>query len=311
VPTRSYRPGERALISDGSQVLAHHAHDIATEQLIPRIAERNKKAVETVPLYVALFRALNVARRCSCFDIETSPDRHCSACFGVGWVGGYEKYGTTVEVIDVTRGSLRLSNIMPDWDKRRKPIPFKLINGARKGSLEARIRLTSNIGVVDALAAGFDMPEGTTLRAFVRGPSDLSYVGLTQDNLAQRLFNPWVDIRVELERQSPAQESPLLKTVYLRYQNFEDNLIVVNIPRTAKSIALQELGVFDDYSTINCWTDNKIKSITTEDFFISVEGDTRWKIVSTKDFAPHGQLTSWDLEVRLVQHHESYINVPA
>jgi hypothetical protein len=134
---------------------------------------------------------------------------------------------------------------------------------------------------------------------------------LTQAAIKQRLFNPWLEFKVDFERVSPENESPLLKTIYLRYQNFTDNEIEVNIPRVQKSIALQEFGVVDDYSHINFWSDNKLKTVTTEDFFESIEGDTRWKIITVKDFAPHGQLTSWDLEVRLVQDHEPYELVPA
>ena len=84
----------------------------------------------------------------------------------------------------------------------------------------------------------------------------------------------------------------------------------MNVPRVQKSIALQEFGVMDDYTPINFYLDNRIKSIVTEDFFVSVEGDTRWKIITVKPNAPHGQLTSWDADVRLAQEHESYLLVP-
>lgn len=308
--TRSDRPGEFALISDATQVLDVHAHKISVEQLIPRVAERNKKALETVPLHVYFYTAIRAGRRCSCFDIESSPDGQCQACFGLGVVGGYEKLGTTVEVLDVTRPSLRTSNVMPDWSARRKPIPFTLIEGATRGIVEARVQLTTNTGKVDALAAEYDMLEGTDIQAFVRAPSDGDYVEISKKVIEQRLANPWLDLRIVLLRATPETKSPLFKTLYLRYQNFTDNDVIANVPRVQKSIALQEFGVMDDYSAINFYLDNRIKSITTEDFFVSVEGDTRWKIISVKPNSPHGQLTSWDAEVRLAQQHESYLLVP-
>ncbi len=308
--TRSYRPGEHALISDATQMLGQHAHKISVDQLIPRVAERNKKALETIPLEVYFYPAIQAGRRCSCFDIESSPDGQCEACFGTGVVGGYEKYGTTVEVLDVTRPSLRTSNVMPDWSARRKPIPFALINGATRGSVEARIQLTTNTGVVDALAAEYEMPEGTDIQAFVRGPADQTYTEISKAAIAQRLANPWIDLRVVMLRPTAGTESPILKTFYLRYQNFVNNAVVVNVPRVQKSIAMQEFGVMDDYTPISFYLDNRLKSITTEDFFASAEGDTRWKIITVKPNAPHGQLTSWDADVRLAQEHESYLLVP-
>jgi len=308
--TRSYRPGEHAPISDATEILGEHAHKISVDQLIPRIAERSKKAGETIPLPVYFYAALRAGRRCSCFDIETSPDGQCEACFGSGTVGGYEKYGTTVEVVDVTRPNLRTSNVMPDWSARRKPIPFTLIKGALRGVVEGRIHLTTNTNVVDALAAEYEAPAGTTIAAYVRAPSDTEYVVISKKEIAQRLANPWIDIRITMERSTAVTPSPILKAVYLRYQNFTENKIVVNIPRVQKSIAMQEFGVMDDYSTINFFLDNRLKSITTEDFFVSVEGDTRWKIITVKPNAPHGQLTSWDADVRLAQENEPYLLVP-
>ncbi len=308
--TRSYRPGEYALISDATQVLGKHAHKIAVDQLIPRVAERNKKALETVPLSVHFYPAIRAGRRCSCFDIESSADGQCEACFGTGVVGGYEKYGTTVEVLDVTRPSIRTANVMPDWSARRKPLPFVLISGALRGVVDARVQLTTNTGKVDALAAEYSTNEGAGIEAYVRGPADTEYVEISKEAIAQRLANPWIDIRVVLTRATAKTETPLLKTLYLRYQNFVGNDVIVNVPRVQKSIALQEFGVMDDYSVINFYLDNRLKSITTEDFFVSVEGDTRWKIISVKPNSPHGQLTSWDADVRLAQDHESYLLVP-
>ena len=308
--TRSYRPGEHAPISDATQVLGNQAHKISVDQLIPRAAERSTKALETVPLEVYYFPAIRAGRRCSCFDIESSPDGQCEACFGSGVVGGYEKHGTTVEVFDVTRPSLRTSNIIPDWASRRKPIPFTLINGATRGVIEARVQLTTNVGKVDALAAEYEMDAGTEIQAFVRGPADTEYTEISKTAIERRLANPWIDVRIVLTRVTPATKSPLFKTLYLRYQNFLKNQVIVNVPRVQKSVALQEFGVMDDYSTINFYLDRRIKSIITEDFFASAEGDTRWKIVSVKPNAPHGQLISWDCEVRLAQEHEVYLLVP-
>lgn len=308
--TRSYRPSENWHIADGTEVLEKHAHDISVGQLIPRIVERNKRAIKTIPTRLNFFQAIRAGRRCSCFDIEESPDSMCPACFGTGTVGGFTKHGSCLEIIDVTHPNLCTINVIPDHSKRTKPISLALIGGCKQGSLEVKIELPTNVGKVDALSSAAYMPAGTELHAYLRAPNEKEFVALTRANLEMRLANPWVDIRVDFSRSSPENESPRLDLLYIRYQNIQDNLILANIPRAEKSNLLQELGVADEWQTMNFWLDNTLKSITTEDFIVSTEGKTRWKIISVKEFAPHGQLTSWDVEARLVQHYEAYAKVP-
>ena len=309
--TRSYRPThKKSPVTDGAQILTEHAHKIATEQLIPRIEHRNRIAVETVPIHIFFYQAMRAGRRCSCFDIETSPDGMCRACFGTGVVGGYSKYGTTTQILDVTYPNLRTSNIIPDWKTRRKPTPFILIDGARDGSVEARIPLTTNVGELDALSSDYWIEPGTNIKAYVKGPADQEWVLLTRNNVKQRLFNPWIDIRVVMSRESPKTKTPFLKSVYLRYKNIADNIITANIPRVEKSDMFEEMGIADNWQTQTFWLDSTLKSITTEDFVASVEGDSRWKIFASKEFAPHGQLVSWDVEAKVVQEHQPFIKVP-
>jgi hypothetical protein len=302
--TRSYRPSNGAPITDGSQILTGHAHDIAVNQLIPRIDERNKRAVETVPINLYFYQAIRAGRRCSCFDIETSADSLCQACFGTGIVGGYQKYGTTLHVFDVTHPNICSSNVIPDWKSRRKPTPFKLIDGACHGSVETRIHLTSNTGELDALYSDYWLEPGSSLTAYVKAPTDTQWAPLSRDAVRQRLFNPWIEVKVSLDRVSKANPSPLLKTVYLRYKNIHDNAVKANIQRVEKSDLLSEIGVADNWQNQVFWLDSTLKSITTEDFFASIEGDSRWKIYSAKEFAPHGQLVSWDIEAKVIQEHQ-------
>jgi hypothetical protein len=310
LPARGYRPGEFAHVADGAEVLQQHAHDISVEQLIPRIAERHKTAIETVPTKMYLYQAVRGGRRCSCFDIETEASNLCPACFGTGIVGGYDKYGTLLEVLDVTHPNIRTTNVIPDYAIRTRPTRFKLIDGAAHGSLEVRIDLGTNLGMLDALQASFHTVEGNSLIALVRSPADQAFVTLNRENLQPRLGNPWLELKILFDRFSPATPTPLLDVIYIRYRTLLNNLLSVDIPRVEKSIALQEIGITNEWSAQNFWMDNTIKMLTTDDFFVSEAGNTRWKIISVKDFAPNGYLVSWDAGVRLVQQHEPYNDVP-
>jgi hypothetical protein len=304
VPARGFRPGEFAHVADGAEVLRGHAHDISVEQLIPRIAGRHKTAAETVPTKMYLYQAIRGGRRCSCFDIETEASNLCPACFGTGIVGGYNKYGTLLEVVDVTRPNVKTTNIIPDYSMRTRPTRLKLIDGAIHGSMEVRIDLGSNIGLLDALKASYHTVEGNSLTALIRSPADREFVTLNRENLQPRLGNPWLELKVNFDRVSMSNAPPFLDVIYLRYRTLQNNLLSVDIPRVEKSVALQEIGIADEWSTQNFWLDNTIRTLTTEDFFVSESGNTRWKILMVKDFAPNGYL------VRLVQQHEPYAKVP-
>ena len=310
LPTRSFKPGEFAHVADGAEQLRGVAHKISVEQLLPRIAERTTTALETLPAYMYFFSALRGGRRCSCFDVEAEPSNLCSACFGTGWVGGFTKYGTELIVLDVTHPNIRTTNIVPDYSVRTRPTRFTLIDGANHGSLEVRIHLSSNVGQVDALKAAYYTKEDNSLSAFIKGAGDPEPVALNVDNLQQRLGNPWLDVKVDFNRGSTNSPPPYLDNIYIRYLTMTDTLVKVDLPRTEKSVLLADIGLDDNWDLQNFFLDNTIKSITTEDFFVTETGRTRFKITAVKDFAPAGYLTSWDVGVRLVRNHEPYNKVP-
>lgn len=311
MPTRSHRPSEFFLPDSGAETLIEHAHNIATQQLIPRLAEKNKVVSTVVPTLFHFFQAIRAGRQCSCFNTEVSATEGCPACFGTGYVGGYNKFGTAFIALDVTYPNLKTTNITVDHTQRTTPLRFKLIDDTIHGSLETRIEIKTNTGELDRATEVSTVPEGTTLTGFIKSPTDTNWVDFTYANLQQRLINPWLDLKVDFDRTSPNTTTPYLDLIYIRYKNIVDNVVKVNIPRATKSIALQEWGVIDDYQTQNFWMDNTLKSVTTEDFFVSVSGNSKFKIISVKESAPYGKLVGWDVEVRLIQQGEKpYSKIP-
>ena len=98
--------------------------------------------------------------------------------------------------------------------------------------------------------------------------------------------------------------SPKFGLFYIRYKRLEDLTVLANIPRTQKSNLLAEMGVTDDWQHQMFFMDSTIRSITTEDFVISVTNGTRWKINVVNESNPEDYLLSWDLDTRLVQVYE-------
>lgn len=307
--TKTYQPDRDDYVPDGSEVKDVHPAQISREQLIPRIAARNKQAVKTIPTELFFYPKLKAGRRCSCFDIEVAPDSLCLACYGTGTSGGYTKYGTELVTLDITYENIRTANLLPTYESRLKPTPFALIEGATFGFLEATIPIKPNVGKVDIIKPIVNPREGR-IDAFVKSPADASFVTFNTTTLQQRLFNSSLEIRIELRRPSVSAKSPRFSCLHIRYKRQSDLKIVANIPRTQKSNMLTDLGVTDDWQTQHFWMDNRLKTITTEDFLAETDGSTRWKIHLVNEFAPNNQLVSWDLDTRLIHPYEPYSKVP-
>ena len=307
---RTYRPRRDDAVAIGQDTLRQHARNIVHDQLLPRIAKQNQLAVETVQTPLYFFSKIRGGRRCSCFDIEVSPNAHCRACFGTGYVGGYEKYGTNLEVVDVTHPSVQTINVMPDYLTRERPRRFILCPGATFGHFTTRIYLKTNIGQIDHTYTQFTQPNGTEMFAFLRAPTDSTFVEYSNTAVENRLYNPWVDLKITMWRPSVRSPSPRFGLFYLRYNRVDNPTVLANIPRTEKSNMLQEFGVTDAWQQQRFWLDNRLRSVTTEDWVAHINENTRWKINEVNEFAPEDKLLSWDLTTRLVHPYESQTQVP-
>lgn len=230
-------------------------------------------------------------------------------CFGVGIVGGYLKHGTELITIDVTYENVRTVNVLPTYESRLKPTPFTLVEGATFGFIEATLRINPNIGEIDAIFPVTDARDGR-IDAFIKSPADAGFVAFNRENFRQRLFNPTLEVRIELRSPTISAKAPRFSCLHLRYQRLTDLVVLANIPRTQKSNMLTDLGVTDEWETQHFWLDNLLKSITTEDFVGEATGPTRWKIHLVNEFAPNDQLLSWDIDTRLIHPYEPYSRVP-
>ncbi len=308
--TKLYRPPRDDTTTDGAEVLRGHAHDIAVNQLLPRIALRHQIAVETIQTRFHLYHRMRGARRCSCFDVEISPSSLCRCCYGTGDVGGYEKYGHNLAVLDVTHPAIQTVNVIPDYTLRTRPRRFILIPGARQGHIIARMPLQTTTGALDNVYVLAKTPPGTSVCALIRAPSDTTFVRFTREALVQRLFNPWIEVRINFERTSPLTASPRFGLLYLRYQRFPADVLLANRPRREQSSLLAQFGLADEWNEQTFWLDNTAKYIGEQDLLFDVDNNMRWKIIKTSPLDPQGLLLSWDLNARLIWNYEPENRLP-
>jgi len=306
--SKLYRVSDK-YVPFSTELLEHHAHDIATKQLIPRIAKENTQALLTIQTPIFYFQRLRVGRRCSCSSVTASASSECRTCFNTHVVGGYSKWGTNLAVIDVTAPNIRAVNVIPLLGDQTFPKPFGLVPGARHGSIEVRVPLETNIGKIDALFTTTLLDQG--LRVFLKSPIDTDWVEFaTEQDLEARLFNPWVEFRFEFTRNTVLADTPKLYTMYIRYKRKASSQILANVPRNENSIKLSEMGAADDWKSKKFYIDSTLRSVTTEDFFAETLDPHRWKVISVNKFAPEKLLTSWDVEARLVQPYEAIQWIP-
>jgi hypothetical protein len=251
-----------------------------------------------------LFNKIGMGRRCSCFAIETNPDQQCIGCFGTGWVGGYNKYGTILNVFDVTHPSVTTMNVRPAYQQTggMKPIKWSLISGATSGYVETRIQLKTNTGRLDSFNAVHEQKPGGILRYWIKAPTDSEFVQITDNrDVEVRLGNPWVRFKVEIKRASAASESPLFALLYLRYQVRKKLLVDCDIPKTERQDQYSEFGIDDDWQRQSFWLPNFTRKINPGDFLSSQSGTDRWKIYGARETAPTEFLIDWDLQTRLIR----------
>jgi hypothetical protein len=310
VATRSHRPLRDDRVAERSAVLDGKLNQIVKEELLPMVAARNRVAVQGQAVDYLVFQKIKGGRRCSCFSIESSPSQQCTACFGTGIVGGYEKWGTHLAVWDVTFPNTSTINIMPNYAAKTKPLGWTMIRGATYGSVEGKIPLQTNLGLLDELFVDSDVPEGSDLYYYLRGPGDTDWVSFNAKELQRRLGQPYLRVKVEFRRVSPEQASPTFYFFYMRYQSLKKLTIMCDVTPTDRSSVLEEYGTHDNWQQQNFYVCDEIRQLNPEDLFVSTDGVEHWKLIVVTEKAPANIITSWTVQGRRIQYHEPLNHIP-
>jgi hypothetical protein len=309
---RSYQPGSDSdHLAVNTDILEDWPQRQARELLIPQIAKKTLNALNTVPIYVEHFQRIRSGRRCSCFTVETEAAGLCPLCFGMGVVGGYQKRGTKVDVLDVTSPYTVCVNARPDYGALTRPIAFSLLETAVRGYVEFVWEPVRNMGVIDDLKLLDSVPEGTSITYSVRTPNDTDWVALDEAALTQRLATgSRLGVRVDLKRVSPSAPLPRFIGFRCSYRVTKLSAIRADIPRTNRSRTLEEFGIYDSFNAQQFAFGNDIRSIDNDDFFVVLQDWTRWKVTEWQDNKILGMNTAWDVTCRLIQNYDRYARVP-
>jgi hypothetical protein len=205
-------------------------------------------------------------------------------------------------MVESTTPDLNLVNVLPDFKTQKVPIPLTLIKSAVRGVIQVSIRLEPNPGILDLFRVDIFEPQNTKVLTLVKTPPEDGFVIATEEAVRRRLQAGIMQFRIELMRKTPDEPLPYFKALRLRYQLQPGSTrIPFNIPLGDATIQLQDLGLWEQFTSLTFFTDNTLKNISNEDWLVDTRSGKRWKVTSVKKEDPLGINTAWFLNCRLIQ----------
>lgn len=299
---------------DIAQIGGDYYREIAERELIPRIIERNKQALNVVPEFWQFLQRAYSGRRCSCWSAnESMPSSLCTVCYGTGNTAGYQLYGHQTDVFDVTAESSAVG-IVIDYDQITRPLSFRLVNHCLRGVIDFTLKVQGGTNLCSLVSLHASAKRGSKVRAGVKLFSENAFVPLTMTAVTERLaaaqLQGGLQLRVTLERVSRNTPSPRFSHLRVRYRTLKDDRIKADSPRSSTGNRSSEYGFFRDKAAKSLFLDNTLRMVTSEDLFRQTNTGELWKVVDLTENAPGGWLTSWDVNVRKVQDVDRYSLIP-
>jgi hypothetical protein len=310
MPVKGYRPPDMDRVTTDTDILEDLVQRRAREEFLPMIAQKSRNALNSVPVYIEYFQRLKTGRRCSCFTVETDPAGTCPCCFGTSIVGGYTKRGTKTEVFDVTYQNVATVNVQPEYGTATRPIYWSLVETAVYGTIEFSVQLNKSTGILDVFDIRDYQPTSTLIQYYIKTDDETDFTTLTRETLEQRLNTNLLHFKIVMRRKTPSAALPKLQLIRFSYKLIRITGLKADVPRVTESKVLEELGIYQDWSSQQFFLDNTLKNCTTDDFIVNLYDNTRWKIQEVESNKPLNITLSWDLTCRIVQEFEPYYKVP-
>lgn len=271
------------------------------EWAVPIIGERLKVASEVVPSYFWQYN-FHKNRVCSCYVFQQDPDSNCNACFGTGFLPGYipEGYYSFI-TLDASDPGLILVNVRPSYTSGRSPHPLELLDTALSGYVESSFMpLGPNLGSFSNLFFS-GTNQGLLFEFTVDGTSWHTIDTEYHDFLATANK---VKFRCTLSRASLSDDLPYVQVLNVRTQVLDDPLVRLDVPKWVTNLSATDAGLIPILDTFGGFAnkDVKVEQIT---MWVHRDSKRKFKTLSITPWMPAGIMTSWDLQMRLIQPDES------
>lgn len=296
-PQRSNR-GKRDLRTDANSNTDHKidaVHQLINDTLAPRIAQKSANAVLSDRREYYYFKKKTMGRRCSCYQEETSPEATCPVCYGTGIVGGYDKFGTDLRVVDATSTNLFLNNMELTFEENPRPLFFKLSDGAGEGYMEFDLEIGKNAMKMEHMLVGQPKFNKSTRLEVI---SPVAKVIEQMEDFNELLEYDKLRIRITVYEE---ESRPWISHFYFRYHIQEDLRVVGDQANTLVSPELDQFGVYEAFNEIPIfWAGKNLYLYDTEDIIYRLQDGQRLKIVDIKKNLVANTLTSIDSTARFL-----------
>jgi hypothetical protein len=261
-------------------------HQVIKEQLAPRIAQKSANAVLSDRRAFFYYKRKNNGRRCSCFGQETNPDSDCSVCYGTGYVGGYDKYGTHTEIIDFTKPYIFTAGVQFDFDNRT--VGFAGVAGS---FIETDIEFPRNSRSVDTFYLGVD--HGEKFKVTVISPS--VKVITKPEDLNQFLNLGKMRIRIDY------LDDAYFQFLMLRFAIKEDHTVYADIANNLAAPSLDGFGEFESLAEIPMtFAGSSMSMIENKDILYRLYDGAKLKVTGSTKNIVSGTLTEVTVNARFL-----------
>ena len=281
-------------------------------------ARINRNALQVDTRNFFYFRRRRAGRLCSCIlGNESTPSSTCMVCFGTGYVGGYDKYGTATEVLDVTTPGLILTNVHADYNADTRPTFFRLDDDARVGTIQAAIPLRTGSGYVDVLQAydNASVIPGAVVEIQCRPRGTATWLPLStplvENILAQKTCDV-LDVIVYMKRKSTRSDSPAFSHFFLRYglTSRPSAVVLGDIPKHNETVTVKEFGFEEELGELSVFVDNRIVTYKRDDILYHIDKKKFWALTTVQPNISMGLCLNSDLTARYVQPYEIATRIP-
>lgn len=295
-----------------------NTHLVKSSRVIGEIVARKASVMLTNALtsvdtrWFLLFKKMSFGRVCSCTSQESSsPSDNCNICYGTGFVGGYEKYGTWTEVLDYTR-DMDLINIEPAYDLGITPTLLRLVEGAKKGVISVTIPIRANAGFTDAFdyidSISDPANSGITIQARESGTNTWFPVDAQNTaSLDPMLGAASIDIKVIMTRRSAEVPTPYFQDLKWRYGLVPRKMLSlpVDIPRNTEGVSLLDYGFDENFGSLNVSFDNRVQTLSNGDLLYYVNRNRWLCITEVQPFQAVDTFIAIDATARFMQTYEA------
>lgn len=261
-------------------------HQLIKDQLAPRIAQKSANAGMSDRRAFFYYKRKTNGRRCSCYGDELSPDSDCSVCYGTGFVGGYDKYGTFTEVIDFTRAKIFAYNTRLDYDV--KTIGFA---GNIGSYVEFSLILPKNGKEIDAFHFGVDKQEAFNLEII----SPFSKIIKTKDDLKTAIG---LEVRARINF---LKDDSYFQYLLIRTSVLDDITISGDCANYISAPNSELFGEFETMQEVDItFTGMNMSVISNKDIMYRLQDGTKLKITDNNRVIVSSVLTSINAKARFL-----------